>query len=264
MKIDPTAFISPGVSIGKDVIIGPYACIQSPYVVLRDRVRIESHAYIEGKVDIGEDSIVRSFAVIGTKAQICKNNERQSHIHIGKYCDIGEYVTIHSSRDEKGSVSIGNHCHLMPYVHIAHDCILGYCVILGKGVQLAGHVTIGNEVVVDDCVPVHQFCRIGSLAVVKEMTRGVTFDVPPYTCGGGFPYLFEGINAEYLQQRGLSKNVCSELQRAIHALYYNSWSTNEALLWVENNLHPFPEISTLVEFCRSSKRGLIGLRSEIL
>lgn len=264
MKIHPSATIASGVIMGKDVVIGPYVCIQSPNVILKDRVRIESHVYIEGNVSIGESSIVRSFATIGTQGQIYKNKGKQNPIYIGKECDIGEYVTIHSPYAEKGCVRVGDHCHLMPHVHVAHDCVLGHYVVLGQGAQLAGYVMIGNKVTIADRVCIHQFCRVGSLAIIKGMTRVVTFDVPPYTCGGGFPYFVEGSNVKHLQNQGLSQALCQELQKAISALYNSKLTVQEALLWIEKNLHPFPEILELVEFCRSSKRGLMGLRSEIL
>lgn len=258
-QIHSTAIIAPGVKIGSNVIIEPYAVINSPHVVLEDRVIIKSHAYIDGHTTIGSGTTIYPGASIGTKTQDLKYRGEKTFVKIGKNCDIREFVTINSSCHENSVVQIGDNCLIMAYCHVAHNCIVGNRVIMSNNATLAGHVTIEDCAIIGGMTPIHQFVRIGRYAMVGGMSR-VTHDIPPYTIGAGIPYKFGGLNIIGLKRHGFPLEIRCELSKAFKLLYRSQLHVEEALNRIEEELNPLPEIQHFLQFCRSTKRGLMCLQ----
>lgn len=259
-QIHETAIIAKGVSIGNNVVIEPYVIINSPHVILEDGVVIKSHAYIDGHTTIGEGSTIYPGAIIGTKTQDLKYRGERTYVKIGKRCDIREFVTINSSCGEDTSVIVGDDCLIMAYCHVAHNCVVGNRVIMSNNATLAGHVEVGDYAVIGGMTPIHQFVRIGSYAMVGGMSR-VTHDVPPYTIGAGIPYKFGGLNVVGLKRHGFSLDIRKELSQAFKCVYRSELTLSEALNKIETELKPYPEVLNFLAFCRSSKRGLMGISS---
>lgn len=257
-QIHPTAVIAPGVKIGKRVVIEPYVVINSPHVVLEDGVTLKAHVYIDGHTTIGEGTTIYPFASIGTKTQDLKYRGERTFVKIGKNCSIRECVTINSSCQEDTTVEVGDGCLIMAYCHVAHNCTVGKQVIMSNNATLAGHVTVGDCAVIGGMTPIHQFVRIGAFAMVGGMSR-VTHDIPPYTIGAGIPYKFGGLNVIGLKRHGFPLDVRSALSKAFKLLYRSGLSINEALDRIENDLPPLPQVLQFAHFCRTTKRGLIGL-----
>ncbi|MBA3957538.1 MAG: acyl-ACP--UDP-N-acetylglucosamine O-acyltransferase [Parachlamydiaceae bacterium] len=258
--IHPTAIIEPGAKIGEGVVIEPYAIIKAN-VTLEDRVTIKSHAYIDGFTTIGEGTVVYPSASIGTKAQDLKFRGEKTFVKIGKNCEIREFVTINSSCQENTVVQVGDNCLIMAYCHVAHNCTVGNGVIMANNATLAGHVIVEDYAIIGGLTPIHQFVRIGRYAMVGGMSR-VTHDVPPYTIGAGIPFKFGGLNIIGLKRRGISLHVRQELAKAFKLLYRSGLSLEEALTRSETELELTPEVLHWIQFCRESKRGLIGLQKE--
>ena len=258
-QIHSTAIIAPGVSIGANVIIEPYAVINSPHVVIEDGVTIKSHAYIDGYTTIGAGTTIYPGASIGTKTQDLKYRGEKTFVKIGKNCDIREYVTINSSCQENSVVEVGDHCLIMAYCHVAHNCKVGNRVIMSNNATLAGHVTVEDCAIIGGMTPIHQFVRIGRHAMVGGMSR-VTHDIPPYTIGAGIPYKFGGLNIIGLKRNGFSLEIRRELSRAFKLLYRSSLRIEEALTLIEKECKPLPEVGHFVQFCRNTKRGLMCLQ----
>lgn len=256
--IHPTSIIEPGAEIGINVTIEPYAIIKSN-AILHDNVVIRAHAYIDGNTTIGEGTIIYPFASIGTKTQDLKFKGEKTYVTIGKSCEIREFVTVNSSCEEGSTVKIGNNCLIMAYCHVAHNCEVGNHVIMSNNATLAGHVTVEDFAIIGGMTPIHQFTRIGSYAFVGGMSR-VTHDIPPYTIGAGIPYKFGGLNLIGLKRHGFSLSTRLELSRAFKLLYRSSYSFSEALQKIKEELTPLPEINHFLQFCSSSKRGLMGLQ----
>lgn len=256
-NIHPMAIIEDGAIIGDNVTVEAYAIIKAN-VTLKDGVVIKSHAYIDGYTTIDEGTVIYPFASIGTKTQDLKYKGEKTFVKIGKKCEIREFVTINSSCGENTSVEIGDFCLIMAYCHIAHNCIVGNRVIMSNNATLAGHVTVEDCAIISGFVPVHQFSRIGRHAMVGGMSR-ITRDVPPYTIGAGIPYKFGGINIIGLKRHNFPLKTRQELGKAFKIVYRSRYRLEEALEKIEKELQPLPEILHFVEFCRSSKRGLLGL-----
>lgn len=256
-NIHPQAIVEPGAKVGKNVTIEPFAVVKKT-VTLEDSVVIKSHAYIDGNTTIGEGTIVWPSASIGTKTQDLKFRGEKTYVVIGKRCEIREFVTINSSCQENSTVRIGDECLIMAYCHVAHNCEIGNRVVMSNSAMLAGHVIVEDCAIIGGMTPVHQFSRIGCYAMVGGFSR-VPRDVPPYTVGGGFPYKFGGINIIGLKRHKFPLEVRIALSKAFKITYRSGLHLEDAIGQIESQLEPFKEVKHWIDFCRNSKRGLLGL-----
>ena len=257
-NIHPAAVIESGAKIGKNVTIEPYAVIKGT-VTLEDNVIIKSHAYIDGFTTIGYGTVVYPSASIGTKTQDLKFRGEKTYVIIGKNCEIREFVTINSSCQEGSVVRIGDNCLIMAYCHVAHNCEIGNRVIMANNAMLAGHVVVEDNAIIGGMTPVHQFSRIGEFAMVGGFSR-ITHDIPPYTIGAGAPYKLGGLNLIGLKRHGFPLEVRRALTKAFKLTYRSGLRLNEALNLIENEVDQNPHVKHWLEFCRQSKRGLIGFQ----
>jgi UDP-N-acetylglucosamine acyltransferase len=253
----PMAYVEEGAKIGKNVTIEPFAVVRAN-VVLEDGVTIKSHAYIDGNTTIGERTVIWPGATIGTKTQDRKYQGETTFVKIGKDCEIREYATINSSCQENSVVSIGDGCLIMAYCHVAHNCKLGKQVIMSNGAMLAGHVTIEDYAIIGGMTPIHQFTRIGTYAMVGGFSR-VSHDIPPYTLGGGVPYKFGGLNLVGLKRHKFPLDVRQALSKVFKLTYRSGLRLDQALNLIRKEVHHFSEVEHWIDFCLTSKRGLIGL-----
>jgi UDP-N-acetylglucosamine acyltransferase len=251
------AIIESGAKIGKNVTIEPFAVIKSG-VILRDNVVIKSHVYIDGNTEIGEGSVIWPGASIGTKAQDLKYRGEKTYVKIGKNCEIREFATINSSCQENSILRVGDNCLIMAYCHIAHNCTIGKGVIMSNSSNLAGHVVVEDYAIIGGMTPVHQFSRIGKYAMVGGFS-GVSRDVPPFTIGSGHPYKVGGLNIIGLKRHKFSLEVRQHLAKAFKFTYRMNLRMEDALECIKNEVKLIPEVQYWVDFCNSSKRGLIGL-----
>jgi UDP-N-acetylglucosamine acyltransferase len=258
-NIHPTAIIEPGAKIGNNVTIEPYAIIKGT-VTLEDDVIIKSHAYIDGNTTIGQGTTIWPSASIGTRTQDKKFYGETTYVKIGKNCHIREFVTINSSCQENSVVSVGDDCLIMAYCHVAHNCTLGKGVIMANNAMLAGHVTVGDYVVIGGMTPVHQFVRIGDYSMVGGFSR-VTHDIPPFTIGAGVPYEIGGLNLVGLKRHGFSYDQRKHLTKAFKTTYRSGMRLQDALQKIidENKEDQSQEVEKWVDFCKTTKRGLICL-----
>ena len=143
----------------------------------------------------------------------------------------------------------------MAYVHIAHDCKVGHDTILANAVTLAGHVKIGNYVFIGGLTPIHQFCRVGDYAMVGGASA-VDKDIPPYTRAAKNHVLLYGLNLVGLRRRGFSSEQIKILKEAYRILFRKSATIQEGIKEVEEKLPSTPEIQNLIEFVKTSKRGI--------
>ena len=260
-NIHITAIIEEGAKIGSGVTIEPYVVIRKG-VVVEDNVVIKSHAYIDGNTTIGEGTIIYPSASIGTKTQDLKFQGETTYVKIGKHCEIREFVTINSSCEEGSVVEVGDHCLIMAYCHIAHNCKVGHHVIMSNGATLAGYVIVGDYAIIGGMTGVHQFARIGSYAMVGGMSR-VSHDIPPYTISGGIPFKYGGINIVGLKRHRFPLVTRRELSKAFRIVFRSNLRFDEAIVICENELEKISEVLHWIEFCKSSKRGIMGMQGAL-
>ena len=256
-KIHQTAIVEDGAQLGADVEIGPYAHI-GPNVKLGDGTIVGQGAIVDGHTTIGEKCQIFPYALIGMKTQDLKYKEGSvSFVEIGNRTVIREFATVHLGTADGEKTVIGDDCLFMAYCHAAHGVILGNHCICSNSVQLAGDVHLQDYAIVGGCSASHQFCTVGTHAMVGGMVK-IRQDFPPYMLGdmseGSLKII--GVNVVGLTRRGFSREVIHALKDAHRLIYREGLNRSQALERVENDIEPFEEIKKLVAFFRNSQRGV--------
>jgi UDP-N-acetylglucosamine acyltransferase len=257
MGIHPTASISPGASLGEEVIVGAYSIIGDK-VTLGDGCRVDSHVVIEGPTRIGKHCHFFPFSSIGFPPQDLKYQGEETELIVGDHNIFREYVTINRGTAQgQGRTIIGNHNYIMAYSHVAHDCVLGNHIILANAATLAGHVTIADHATVGAFSGVHQFCKVGVHGFVGGYSV-ITKDVLPYsktvTARQAKNY---GVNTIGLERRGFSPESIRIVRAAFRIILQSKLNTAQALKALKDKFHNQPEVQPIIEFIESSERGVI-------
>ncbi|MCM8786957.1 MAG: acyl-ACP--UDP-N-acetylglucosamine O-acyltransferase [Candidatus Omnitrophica bacterium] len=253
-NIHPTAIVSKKANIEEDVTIGPFAII-GENVKIGVGTIIDAFAQILGYTVVGKNCHIFSYAIIGNTPQDLKYKGEKSYLIIGDNNKIREFVTIHPGTERNSKTIIGNNNLIMAYSHIAHDCKIGENNILANAATLAGHVIIENNVVVGGLAAIHQFCRIGSFSIIGGCSK-VVQDVPPYSMCDGHPAVIQSINLVGLRRANFSSQKIQLIKKAFKILFFQNHPFNIAKKLIEKQLPPSEEISYLLNFISSSKRGI--------
>jgi UDP-N-acetylglucosamine acyltransferase len=256
MNLHPSASIHPNAELAAGVSVGPYAVI-GEHVRLGAGTVVHPHAVIEGWTSIGQYCDIGVGAVIGGPPQDVKYRGQRSFLRVGDHTCIREYVTIHRSAEADGITSIGAHDFLMAYTHVAHDCQLGDHVTMVNYAGLSGYVTVEDRAFISGHNAVHQFVRIGYLAMVSGASR-VVKDIPPFMIAEGNPTRIRGLNVVGMRRLGLSPQVRGELRRAYRLLYRAGFNTSHALDSMRQEGLSSPEVQRLITFVEGAKRGICG------
>jgi len=256
MKAHPTAIIDPKAQVACSVTVGPYTVIEAG-VEIGDDTEVMSHVVIQGPTRIGKRNRIFPYAVIGFPCQDLKYHGEPTRLEIGDDNVLREYITVHRGTVDGGGVTrIGNHNFLMAYVHIAHDCHLGDSVIMANGASLAGHVEIGNHATVGAFCGIHQFCRVGAYSFLGSYSV-VNQDVLPYSkTTAPRPLGVYGANRLGLERQGLTRDDIKELEAAFRLLCRSKLNTAQALEAIEAKGFESPHVRALVEFVKTSDRGV--------
>jgi UDP-N-acetylglucosamine acyltransferase len=160
------------------------------------------HVYLTGLTRIGARNRFHAGCVIGDAPQDLKYAGEPTRLRIGDDNVFREHVTVHRSNKIGEETIIGSHNFLMAHCHVAHNCHVGEHVILANGALLGGHVTVDDRAFISGNCAVHQFVRIGMLALTQGGTV-VTQDLPPYTIAHNVNELC-GLNAVGLRRAGFA------------------------------------------------------------
>jgi UDP-N-acetylglucosamine acyltransferase len=256
MKVHPTAIIHPHALIAGSVSIGAYTIIGENVQVDED-CELMSHTVIDGHTKIGKGNRIFPYASIGMPPQDLKYRGEPTGVEIGSGNTIREFITIHrGTADGGGTTKIGSHNLLMAYVHIAHDCFLGDHIIMANGASLAGHVEIQDHASVGAFCGIHQYCRIGAYSFLGSYSV-VNQDILPYSkTSAPRPLGVYGANRLGLERRGLGKEELRELEMAFRLLTRSKMNTTQALEAIEAKGLQSAHTRALVEFIRTSQRGV--------
>ena len=256
MNIHPTAIIHPHAQLAGSVKVGPYSIV-GENVEIGEGSEVMSHVVIEGRTRMGKNNRVFPFTTIGLAPQDLKYHGEPTAVEIGDANTIRECVTIHRGTVEGDGVTrVGSHNLLMAYVHIAHDCKIGNYVIMANGASLAGHIEIQDHATVGPFCGIHQFTRIGAYSFLGAFSV-VNLDILPYSkTTAPRPLGVYGANKLGLDRRGLSPEDVKELDAAFRLLSRSKLNTSQALEAIEAKGFQSPHVQTLVEFIKSSQRGV--------
>jgi UDP-N-acetylglucosamine acyltransferase len=233
-RIHPTAVIHPKAELHETVQVGPYAVI-GEHVRIGANTVVGAHVVIDGWTEIGEDNQIFPGAVLGTEPQDLKYNGAPSQLVIGRGNRIREFVTINRATNEGEATIIGDYNLLMAYVHVAHNCVIENQVVITNAVSLAGHIHIESQARIGGMVGIHQFTRVGRLAMVGAMSR-VDRDVPPYLLVEGHPARIRGLNLVGLRRAKGMEGSLPALRQAYRLLYRSGLPLEKALQTLRESL----------------------------
>ena len=259
--IHPSAIIGKGVQLGDGNQIGP-GCVLEDGVVLGSRNTLWMHVYLGSGTTVGDGNQIHMGAVLGHLPQDLAFAGGTAYTTIGDRNTIREYVTIHRGTKEGTSTIVGDDNFLMANAHLGHNCQVGHRTILTNLATLAGYCAVEDGAVLSGMVVVHQFVRIGRLAMVSGLSA-VNKDVPPYLLCAGRPALIHGLNAVGLRRAGLAPAVREEIKRAYKRLYREGLNVRHALEVIAQECRS-PEVQAMVEFVKQAKRGIsAGIGAEV-
>ena len=215
--IHPSAIIHDGAQIHESATVGPFSIV-GPHVSLGPGVELKSHVVVSGLTEIGEDTLVFPFSVLGEIPQDLKFKGEESRLVIGARNRIREHVTMNTGTAGGGNVTrIGDDGLFMAGCHIAHDAQIGDRVIIVNSAAIAGHCVIEDEVIVGGLSGVHQWVRGGRGAIIGALSM-VTADVMPHGLVQGARGELDGLNLVGLTRRGVARADITALRAAFQML----------------------------------------------
>jgi UDP-N-acetylglucosamine acyltransferase len=254
-SIHPTASVSRDTQLADDVEIGPY-CSISGHVKLARGVRLLGHVYLSGPVSIGEGTIVYPFACLGFPPQDVKFKlgDKTAGVVIGANCLIREHMTIHAASNEHTPTTVGDRAFLMVNTHLAHDVRIGNDVVMVNNSGVGGHGQLGDNVTLGGGALVHQFCRVGRLAMMSGGIA-VSADVPPF-CLADERNRLKGLNQVGLRRSGMPRDQITELRRVFRDVFRPALGKTEMLAILKDRGATCPPIAELAAFVESAKRPI--------
>ena len=253
-NIHRTAVVDSRAEIAEDVTVGPFSVIESD-VKIEQGCRIASHAVIKKGTWLGERNTVSEGAVLGGVPQHLGAGDTIGRIKIGTGNTIRENATLHCAVKEGDWTIIGNDNLIMVNAHIGHDCRIGNNTIITNNAMIAGHVTIEDRAYISGAVGIHQFCRIGRLAMVGGQSH-VNRDVLPYVMVDGKSSHVVGLNIIGLRRNGFKQGDIIQLKAAYRVIFRSGLAWNEVLTTLQKEFTEGPA-TIYYDFLRRGKRGIL-------
>jgi UDP-N-acetylglucosamine acyltransferase len=252
VSIHPLSLVSPQAKIGRNVVIGPYSIVEAD-AEIGDGCELSSRVVVKSGVTLGPDNRVMEGTILGGPPQHTQMPEKIGWVQIGTGNTFRENCTVHRALHEGAATQIGDHNLLMVGTHVAHDCRVGNNIIFANNVLLAGHVTVEDRAFISGAVGVHQFCRIGRLAMLGGHAR-IVQDVPPFVMVDGISSCIVGLNLVGLRRSGLAPAEIAELKAAYRTIYRSGLKFTEILRQLQVRF-PTGPASIYHTFMSQGKRG---------
>jgi len=239
--------------IGPRTRIGDFCVVERDVVIGADCV-LEPYVFVKRWTTLGERNEISAGTVLGTDPLDKNFKGERSYLKIGSGNRIREHYTISRGTQPESVTSIGDGNYIMTSGHVAHNCIVGNNTVIASCALVAGHVEVEDQAFISGGVVVHQFSKIGRLAMVGGNTR-VNSDLPPFFMYSGFDVAAKGLNVVGLKRAGFSLGQVSAIKKAYKLLYRSGLKLDEALNRISAEVAG-EEAAHLVRFIRSSKRGI--------
>jgi UDP-N-acetylglucosamine acyltransferase len=257
--VDASAYISPTARVHPDAVIGPGTrigeyCVIEADVIIGAGCVLEPYVYVKRWTTLGDQNEISASTVLGTDPLDKSFTGERSYLVIGNRNKIREHYTISRGTEPESVTRIGDDNYIMTSGHIAHNCVLGDNVVVASCALVAGYVEVGSQVFISGGVVIHQFSKIGRLAMIGGNTR-VNSDLPPYFLYSDFNVTPRGLNVVGLKRAGFSLEDIRLLKAAYRILYSSGLKQEQALALIEQEV-PSEHTRHLVAFIRSSKRGI--------
>ena len=257
MSIHPLANVSPEARLGRGVIVGAFATVEAD-VELGDHCVVASGAVVKSGVTAGSGNEFCEHTVVGGAPQHAARPQHIGRVAIGSNNVFREYVTIHRALKPEVATTVGDGNYVMASAHFGHDCVIGSNTIFANGALLGGHVTVEDRAFVSGAVAVHQFCRIGRMAMVGGHAR-VVQDIPPYMLLDGQSGCVVGLNIVGLRRSGHTPDEIASLKDAYRTVYRRGLSWKEVLDALRTEFSTAP-VAHLLDFLSRGTRGFVQER----
>jgi UDP-N-acetylglucosamine acyltransferase len=256
--IHPTAFVAADALLGADVTVGPYAVIEAG-AQIGDRCVIEAHAFIGRSVRMGAGNTIGVGAALGGNPQDLRfDPTTESYVRLGEGNQIREHCTLHRGSKPGGETVVGDGNLLMVGSHLGHDVKIGNKVVFANGVMLGGHVVVGDGVFLGGGTGVHQFVRIGKMAI-SQGNSSISKDLPPFLMGAELNTVV-GLNVVGLKRSGFSLAERNEIKEAFSWVYRKGYNFGQAIALARSRTWG-AEAETFWSFLEGAgKRGICGWR----
>jgi UDP-N-acetylglucosamine acyltransferase len=259
MGIDPSAVLAPTARIHPEAIVGPGVHV-GEYCVIESDVSIgagcvlEPYVYVKRWTTLGERNEISAGTVLGTDPFDKSFTGQRSYLRIGNGNKIREHYTISRGTEPESVTEIGDENYIMGSGHIAHNCRVGSRTVIASCALVAGYVEVEDEAFISGGVVVHQFSKIGRLAMIGGNTR-VNSDAPPFFLYAGHDIVARGLNLVGLKRAGYKASQVAPIKQAYRLLYRSGLKLEDALARIESEIAT-PETLHLVAFIRRSSRGI--------
>ena len=250
--IHPTAVIHPKAEVDPTVVVGPYAIIDAA-VAIGAHCILGPHVYLTGNSIIGEHNQFFAGAVIGEAPQDLKYRGAPTNLRVGSHNVFREHVTVHRSTKPEEETKVGSNNFLMAHSHVGHNCQVGDYIIMANGALLGGHVLVQDRAFISGNCLVHQFVRVGTLALMQGGSA-ISKDLPPYTVARGDNGLC-GLNVVGLRRAGLTADERLELKQVYRALFRTGTTLKSAIAEGQKHFSTVPA-KNMLEFVAATKRGI--------
>jgi UDP-N-acetylglucosamine acyltransferase len=259
MPVDASAYVAPTARLHPEAVIGPGTkigefCVIEQDVVIGARCLLEPYVYVKRWTTMGDENEISAGTALGTDPLDKSFTGERSYLWIGDRNRIREHYTISRGTQPESETRIGNDNYVMTSGHIAHNCILGDNIVVASCALIAGYAEVESQVFISGGVLVHQFSKVGRLAMVSGNAR-VNSDLPPYFLYSDFNVAAKGLNVVGLKRADFSQEEIGRLKAAYRLLYRTGLKTDEALRRIEAEV-PSEHTQHLVDFVRRSKRGI--------
>ena len=254
MAIHPAAIVDPGAKLEPGVEVGPCSVIYAG-AHIGAGCRVAPHCTIFGEVSLGAGNVLHPGVALGGPPQsVAFDKSLPSRVEIADGNEFREGFTVHRSELTGGVTRIGSHGFFMANRHVGHDCDVGDRVIIANNSVLGGHVQVGDDVFISAGAMVHQFTRIGRLALLQGKA-GIGLDLTPFTIAAGTNRI-AGVHAVGLRRAGVSEASRKALQRVYRKLFLSGRPLARSIEGLGDDLRD-PCVAELVEFIQSSERGVL-------
>jgi len=248
-----TARVHPEAEIGPQCVIGEY-CVVEQDVSIGAFCRLEPYVYVKRWTSLGEHNEISAGTVLGTDPLDKNFTGERSYLRLGSGNKIREHYTISRGTQPESLTEIGDNNYIMTSGHIAHNCKVGNNTVIASCALVAGHAEVEDQAFISGGVVIHQYSKIGRLAMIGGNTR-VNSDVPPYFMYSDFNVAAKGLNLVGLRRAGFTSDQIAALKTAYRILFRSNLKLDQALQRIEAELHT-EHTRHLVNFIRSSQRGI--------
>jgi len=251
-KIHKTAIIHKSAQLDKDVEIGPYVII-GENVKIGAGTSVGPHSIIEFS-EIGKNNQFTGHAFIGMPPQDYKYHGEPTRLVMGDSNIVREGVSLHRGSPLTGITTIGSGCMFMCNSHVGHDGHIGSNIIMVNSAVAAGHVTIEDKAIISGLVAIHQFTRVGTLAMLSGGAMA-NQDIVPYCTARGDRAKPVTLNLIGLKRNGVTLESIKSIKHVFKTLFFGGYLMTEAIARLKTEKLS-PEAMHMVEFCEKSKRGV--------